>query len=244
MNRAVYQFIVVVTGISLLTGCSSLNLFGTKQGKSELTRPYMEEETEKKKSFWSRIFRWGQADVEEEDTQESLLAAVAETEAEPDSEGYKLSVGDTLEISFLGTRNADGFTEVIDQSGMITLPYIGEHLALGKTDYDLEKSIRQAYIEGKIYRDLNVKIVVGGKFFYIKGEVKGPGRVPMAEGKLTLLQAITSAGGFSEYANPKKVRLIRRGKKQTVNVKKIEKKPENDILLEADDIIIVPRSIL
>ena len=55
---------------------------------------------------------------------------------------------------------------------------------------------------------------------------------------MTLLQAIATAGGFTEYANPKKVRILRDGKSAEHNVKEIEKDPDKDVPVLAGDYIL------
>jgi polysaccharide export outer membrane protein len=67
-------------------------------------------------------------------------------------------------------------------------------------------------------------------------------------GKLTVFEAITLAGGFTEVANPSKVKIIRQeeGEEVTlvVNIEKLTKKGDasQDVELKANDRVIVPRS--
>ncbi len=75
----------------------------------------------------------------------------------------------------------------------------------------------------------------------VGGEVKSPQLVPYS-GDLTLLRVVNAAGGFSEHANQSKVKLIRNGKVQVVDVKAIRKDPALDVVLQPGDTIDVPRS--
>ncbi|HQQ05185.1 MAG TPA: SLBB domain-containing protein, partial [Kiritimatiellia bacterium] len=71
---------------------------------------------------------------------------------------------------------------------------------------------------------------------------RSAGRFVLLSGT-TLMQAIATAGGYTEFAQPKKVRLLRGGKSTIHDLKQIEKNPDKDISIEAEDVIVVPRSV-
>ena len=84
---------------------------------------------------------------------------------------------------------------------------------------------------------------------YIFGEVKNPGHIKMIrDGDITLLRAIAQAGGFTERARKGSVLVKRREngkeKKIKINVKKILKGKQPDFILDNNDIIHVPESVL
>ena len=83
--------------------------------------------------------------------------------------------------------------------------------------------------------------------FYIRGEVTRPGPYQFESG-LTILRAISYAGGFSQFANRKQVDILRSGangvqEKITVNLKAIEEGKKKDLPLRPGDTVIVPRRI-
>jgi len=83
--------------------------------------------------------------------------------------------------------------------------------------------------------------------FYIRGEVARPGPYQFESG-LTILRAISYAGGFTQFANRKQVDILRSGangvqKKLTVNLKAIEDGKKEDLPLVPGDSVIVPRRI-
>ncbi|MFQ5861531.1 MAG: polysaccharide biosynthesis/export family protein [Candidatus Brocadiales bacterium] len=87
-----------------------------------------------------------------------------------------------------------------------------------------------------------------GEYFFILGEVNKPGAYATREG-LTALQAISFGGKFSPIAKYKDVRLLRRqpaGEVQiaSLNIKKIAKGEEEDILIEPGDVLLVGKSTL
>jgi polysaccharide biosynthesis/export protein len=91
-------------------------------------------------------------------------------------------------------------------------------------------------------------VTIGEKdVFYIRGEVVKPGPY-FLEKEMTVLKAITFAGGFTQFANRKELVLLRTGgdkvqKKISVNVKAIEEGKAPDIALKSNDLIIVPRRV-
>jgi len=91
---------------------------------------------------------------------------------------------------------------------------------------------------------LNVKTA---PFFYIRGEVRLPGRYTLRNGT-TIQKAISVAGGFTQWADEKDVQIIREanGKrtKYVINLKKVSKGKANDLVLEAEDVVVVTRRIL
>jgi len=86
------------------------------------------------------------------------------------------------------------------------------------------------------------------KIFYIRGEVTRPGSY-FLENELTLLKAISVAGGLTPFANRKEVQLIRSASdgvandKKVINLKAIEQGKANDIPLLPNDVIIVARRV-
>lgn len=83
---------------------------------------------------------------------------------------------------------------------------------------------------------------------YVNGAVSKPGPVEFKSGEpITVLQAVTAAGGGNDRANEGRVQVIRRhadGTKQLfkVNLKRIKRGRDEDLLLQRDDIVVVPES--
>ena len=155
---------------------------------------------------------------------------------------YNLKALDPLYISFLGIPKETQMETVIDEYGEISLPYIDDAvIAAGKSVSELEREIQRLYVDGGIYRTVTVNIQTSAKSYFMEGEVRRPQEYPLNR-KITLLQAIAAAGGYTEYADPKDVVITRRGENIKVNAKDFEKNPEKDIPIEAGDRINVDRS--
>jgi len=156
---------------------------------------------------------------------------------------YKLRALDPLSITLLGIPQEKQIDAVIDEKGNITLPYIQEPVqAAGLTTSKLEREIQRIYTEGEIYRNITVNIQTFSKCYYMEGEVKSPQEYSLSR-RITLLQAIAAASGYTEYANRKRVTITRNGQVVKFNAEKIEKHPEMDVPVEAGDRIKVWRSI-
>lgn len=165
---------------------------------------------------------------------------------EPPARVYRLRTSDPVIIALRGIPGYAGGEQrieaIVDENGEINLPLLNVVKAAGKTASELEREIRERYIREGYYRDLGVNVLVPSQSFFVRGEVRAPGRFQLVGG-MTMLQALAAAGGFTEFANPRKVELLRREKRMIVNVRQLEKNPARDIELEAGDVIIVPRSV-
>ncbi len=129
--------------------------------------------------------------------------------------------------------------ERIKDDGTITLPYIGAVKALGKTPGELQKEIQVAYVP-KYFKRLTVTVQPFEQFYYVSGQVKGGGKI-IYTGDITVTKAIAGAGGFSDFADQKKVRLTRSDKTVLIiNCKKIEQDPTQDVSVLPGDQIYVP----
>jgi polysaccharide biosynthesis/export protein len=167
--------------------------------------------------------------------------------AKAPSQDYLIGPEDVLEI--LVWKNADLSKVVtVRPDGKFSLPLIGDVQAAGLTTAQLAKQILEKllvyYKEGP-----HVSIIVqqaNSNAFYILGEVREPGRHMMRAG-ITLLQGITLAKGFTEFASTNKILLLRRENgnnnketRMTVRYKDIIAGKQDNILLKPGDTILVP----
>ena len=154
----------------------------------------------------------------------------------------RLKRGDKTAIFLRGIPISEDISEVVDDLGCVNLPLIGTVKLEGKTTSEAERLIENKYIHGGIYKSINVIIMSQPDKFLMQGEIKGPQKYGLV-GDLTLLQAIAAAGGYTPYANPKKIQILRHNKKLYFNAVKIEDGKERDPLIRPEDIIFVPRKL-
>ncbi len=151
--------------------------------------------------------------------------------------------GDRLVIN-LHVLESTMVQEQVDESGHISLPYIGSVKVVGMSTAEAEREIRRIYVDvRKIYKTLEVSVRAEAEEFFVSGQVQRPGKYVSLAGEKTLLQAIAEAGGFTPYANQKKVRIIRSGTKESEfhNAERIRSGRDKDPLIGPGDQIIVPR---
>jgi protein involved in polysaccharide export with SLBB domain len=153
--------------------------------------------------------------------------------------------GDTLIIRLTGVPAQDqGIFEVkIDESGKISMPHIGSLVAANNTTVELKKLIESTYLKEEIFTNPNVTVdLKEQRFVDVTGEVRMPQRVPYTK-DLTALGAVAACGGFTDFANRRRVRLTQGGQTQEFNAKEIQADQGRDIRLKPNDKIQVDRSI-
>lgn len=164
------------------------------------------------------------------------------TNSLPGAENFsRLRVGDLIIISFSDLVSPPPRQEIhIPDTGIITLPYNVQVKAAGKTTTELEREIREAYVPN-IFVNLTITVRTDLRSFYVDGEVKQPGRHNYT-GVMTLLRAIGTAGGFTDFANRKNIELRRQnGQKFVINYKEALNSPNSDIPVYPNDFILVRR---
>lgn len=160
---------------------------------------------------------------------------------ESDVSAYVLKEGDVVQVALRGIPGAEGIEVVIDEYGLISLPYINEIQAAGKTASGLARSIRQIYQDRKIYQDVSVTINVPTRFYFTQGEIRSPGKFQMVS-SVRISEAIAASGGYTDFASGM-VDILRNGKiYKTVNAKRLHRTPADDIVLEPGDIVLARRS--
>jgi polysaccharide biosynthesis/export protein len=159
---------------------------------------------------------------------------------------YIIHPDDVLDISVWNQPNLSFKGLPVRPDGKISLPLINDVQAAGLTAMQLGQSITQKL---KSYvKDPLVTVVVTGvnsQRYYVLGEVGHAGVFPLLPG-LTALQALSAAGGFSQFANTKKIYILRdvNGKEEKFpfNYKDVirGKNLQENIFLKPGDEIVVP----
>jgi protein involved in polysaccharide export with SLBB domain len=175
----------------------------------------------------------------------SQLAGTAQNAVKPVEEaGNTFHVGDLITVVVVppnGDKLIPDHTERVGEDGNINLLYIGSIHALGKTAAELQEEIRTNYVP-RLYKDLNVTVHGEARYFYVDREVRLPGKYEY-NGSMSVVRAISVAGGFTDFAKRTKVQLTHNGKTQIINVDKAIKNPSLDLPVYPGDTIYVPRRI-
>ncbi len=170
---------------------------------------------------------------------------------------HRLAIGDQISFRIVEDEEEPKTLTVMD-SGELEVPYIGRYLAVGKTCKELAGQLKSALEKEYYYRAtviiaVNVMARSRGRV-YLVGPVRlpGPQEIPSDE-VLTLSKAILRAGGFTDFANKKDVKVTRQSKVPggkdetfTINEGKVLEKgtTESDLPLEAGDLIYVPERLV
>lgn len=160
---------------------------------------------------------------------------------------YKIGAEDVVEV--IVWRNADLSKVVtVRPDGKISLPLVGDVTAEGLTAAQLTKEIQARLKE---YKDTaNVSVVVqqvNSYSVYVMGEVAKPGRYQLKTYS-TVLQAISTAGGFTPYAAKNKMFVLRKssdtGVETRINVSYDDIVSRGDssknVVLVPGDTVVVP----
>jgi len=154
--------------------------------------------------------------------------------------------GDVFEmrVSGMPLEDAQQFAQqyTVGPDGTINVPLIGEIKALGLTTTELERTLQNRFVAGKIFTQPTVIIspIQGARMVTVIGGVRNPGRLPWNP-DLTLTTAIGQSGGPGEFPDLKKVRIIRDSKIiGTFSVPQINKNPALDPKLLPGDQVVVP----
>lgn len=158
---------------------------------------------------------------------------------------YTIGPADILGVVFWRETEMSGDVTV-RPDGKISLPVIGEVAAAGLAPMQLQERLRTA--ASKFITDPNVVVVVrtiNSRRIFVTGMVTNPGGQSLV-GPLTVMQAIAQAGGVTEYANSKKITILRMedGQSQVLkfNYKDVAqgKNIEQNIVLKPGDTVVVP----
>lgn len=156
-----------------------------------------------------------------------------------------IRIGDTFELRIGGVPIDDQqsitSTYTVDGGGGLNLPYIGKLKVDGMTSSEIQNTVERMYREGGIFSHPSVTLVIQpqARFVNVGGHVKAPQRVAYTP-DMTLLSAINAAGDFDDFADQKKVRLMRGNTVKIVNAKAIRANPANDVPVLPGDQIQVP----
>lgn len=158
---------------------------------------------------------------------------------------YRITSSDVLSITLVsypditaGAGGASGF--VVDQQGYIQFPLIGRIQARGLSVPQFTASLRaklQRYLK---YPDPQVSLTnYRGKKFFIDGAVGKPGEFNIADGPVSLVGAISMAGGTSSAGDSNSIELIRNGTRYNLGLRDLQNMgiAPNQIYLQDGDAV-------
>ena len=158
---------------------------------------------------------------------------------------YHIGSDDELEIVVWNEPQLSGKV-IVASDGTIAMPLIGRVPASGFTPDMLKADLEKRY--ARYVHAANVTVRVSNPVshvFYVIGEVNKPGAYHLRSGEV-LSQALAEAGGFGEFADPSKIRILRHRESETVvftvnyNVVRSGGDVSADVPVEPGDTVSVP----
>jgi len=190
------------------------------------------------------------------DTKETAVASLRKDAASPADNktasipattdpAYMIGPEDVLDVSVWKEPDVSRVVPV-RPDGRISLPLINDVQAAGLSPQQLAGSVSE-----KLKKYLNgpqvtvIVTAINSQRVFVVGEVLRAGAFPMLPG-MTVLQALSSAGGFTTFADVKKIHVVRMHKGKQVeipfNYREVLKGDNSDqnVKLEPGDTIVVP----
>lgn len=168
------------------------------------------------------------------------------TAVPPQTRSVQLGPGDVVDIRVTDQEELSGEYEV-DEDGTIRFPWIGDIEVIGRTKGEIAETIEEQLASGWLRQpQVFVRVVERqNREVSVLGQVNEPGSFAYKE-RLTLVQAISLAGGLNPLAQAKKVQLTRETAegRQTyvIDVRQILQSKQADMPLLPGDIVFVPES--
>jgi polysaccharide export outer membrane protein len=158
-----------------------------------------------------------------------------------DSNTYIIGPTDVLFVRVWNEAEFSG-PVAVHQDGKFTLPLVGDLDAGGKTPVEVQDVIAKALTKYVVKPLVTVTVQeVGSKRYYMDGQVPHPGEFPLVV-PTTVFEALSKAGGIGEFANSKKIYVLRGDKRIPFNYKEVlkGKNMAQNIQLKPNDHIVVP----
>jgi protein involved in polysaccharide export with SLBB domain len=163
-----------------------------------------------------------------------------------------LRSGDKVKITITGVPAADQQSMglqlySVSNEGTIRLQYLeGEVKATGLTPTALARNIERIYKAARIYTNPAINIsrsddATTVQVVTVSGNVRQGGSAVFRPG-MRIIDAIAEKGGPDDFANMKKVKLVRSQRTQEIDLSTVSSNPERNLILQPGDLIIVPAS--
>ena len=172
-----------------------------------------------------------------------------DTDPNRNTNQYLIGVGDRLDVVFFYHDELTTLDLLVRPDGRITLPYVGDIMAAGHSPMNLDSTLTGHFEE--ILRDPNLSIIVRSTSLprvYVLGEVEQPGHFDIPV-DITVLQAISRAGGHTAGAKLGSVLVIRRERVDRVVAVVVDVGAimagaaiQNDFQLSNNDVVYVPKT--
>jgi polysaccharide export outer membrane protein len=175
----------------------------------------------------------------------AFIAALLTHKAHAQSSPLKASDPVKIELKVPAEDSANvTATYTVSEKGLLKMPYLETEIqASGLSVSELSRKIETAYKAQGIYTNptiiasISTPGIIAPHVVIVGGEVRKPGEVALRE-NMQLFGAIAAAGGFTEFADVRRVKLIRDSAEKVYDMRKVEKN-SNPPLKDGDQIIVL-----
>ncbi|RZV59896.1 Polysaccharide biosynthesis/export protein [Candidatus Brocadiaceae bacterium B188] len=136
----------------------------------------------------------------------------------------------------------------VSTDGKISFPLIGEIEVAGLTPFQLERKLEELLGDGYLINP-HVSVIVGNYYGTVSviGQIKSPGEIKLQDREISVVEAISIRGGFTDIASPNRTYIVRieNGEKKIIPAKVnkiIKNKIIDDIILKSGDTVVVPEA--
>ena len=171
----------------------------------------------------------------------AALYAQTDVATGPTKPPYVIGPLDVLIVKVWNNPNLSGPVDV-RSDGMLSMPLIGEIKADGLTSRQLKDTLTERLKSILITPEVDVQIAkINSKRYFVYGGVLRAGEFPLREAT-TVMDALSNVGGFRDFANTKKIYVLRGAQKFAFNYKDVSKgkNMEQNIPLQNGDRIFIP----
>ncbi len=168
----------------------------------------------------------------------------------PPEEGFVLGPEDVIDV--VVWKNPDLSRQVVIRpDGNISLPLIGDVRSSGMTANQLASDIAKRFKAYKENPSVSVNVLeVNSYYVFVVGEVNAPGKLPL-KSYTTILQALSLAGGFTQFASRNDIQVVRNLINEEGTIKELriplryddlisEEGGVYNITLQSGDTIVIP----
>jgi polysaccharide export outer membrane protein len=162
-------------------------------------------------------------------------------------EGYRIGIADVLQISVWREPEASVAAATVRSDGKISLPLVKEVEVVGLSPAETERMLAQRLTRFIHGADVTVIVKeVHSRKVYLVGGVRSVGPIDL-KGRTTVLQALTQAGGLTDYAKRKQIYVLRtengRQEKFPFNYEAVIKgeNVQENIVLQPNDTVVIPQ---
>lgn len=162
------------------------------------------------------------------------------------TDSYQIQATDILVIEVVNEPQLGAKEFRVSSNGEVSYPFIGAIAAAGRTTVEVQREVKRLLETDYL---VNAQVIVQVREFRkahvaVFGSVNRPGLIPIPpEQRMSVMEAIAAAGGFTRLARTRNIELTRAGFDQPMRFRVEElTNPEKIVYVEPGDTIFVPES--